>query len=716
MKTKLLFSLLIVSLFLQSSFKNAGLGTLKGKITDFQTGKAIPYALVSLSRPGVQKKAIKADVNGNYQLVSIQVADYDLVVIATGYETTKKSGIKIIAGSVSIQNIAMKKVVAEVKKTDIPKGGTTTAPVRKSPSVTEKDETDYKTSGRGSIPVTVSEDAPTFSYAETIPSDKSKSISPTASVRPSATTVPAGKPGVLTAGVLNDFNKWELWKDISQTSLLEWQKQWKIIPENRYTLQVVNKAGKAVIDAVARLKDKKGEIYWTARTDNTGKAELWAGLYDTESKDKSRKFHIEVEYKNRKYQLDKAELFGDAINIVKIPVDCDVPSAVDVMFVVDATGSMGDEIEYLKAELNDIIAKVKNNYPAYQLNLGSVFYRDKGDEYITRKNNFSIDINNTIDFIKSQSAAGGGDMCEAVDSALSVAINMKWSENATARLLFLVLDAPAHSEPQNISSIQKSVALAATKGIRIIPITGSGLIKSGEYLLRSVALATNGTYVFLTDHSGVGGTHLKPSTDEYDVTTLNDVLLKIFYDFMFAVPCNENNLRADSSIRDTMYVRNPKLIDHVIADSTLLGKFNQYQQKDSNKISFADSLKIRDSIVVSADSMKLSAHDSITNPKDSNTIGEFHYFRFYPNPSNGLLSIEIKGKIREIYLADISGKLLEKFDVSGRERIELDISQYPTGIYFLQYNLDGKWLAGKILLNTFNGTVNNGNHHQPGLK
>ncbi len=65
---------------------------------------------------------------------------------------------------------------------------------------------------------------------------------------------------------------------------------------------------------------------------------------------------------------------------------------VDVLFVVDATGSMGDEIEYLKSELSDVTRRVKEENSAVDLRMGAVFYRDEGDEYLTKVSAFSSSI------------------------------------------------------------------------------------------------------------------------------------------------------------------------------------------------------------------------------------------------------------------------------------------------------------------------------------
>jgi hypothetical protein len=217
----------------------------------------------------------------------------------------------------------------------------------------------------------------------------------------------------------------------------------------------------------------------------------------------------------------------DGINkAVLSPTNLD--NKIEISFVVDATGSMGDELEYLKTELLDVISRIKNANPNSSILTSSVFYRDEGDDYVTKISNFTTDNSATVNFIKNQSAGGSGDFPEAVHSALSKAVNeLQWSTKAKTRILFLVLDAPPHHDNSVISDIQTSILKAAEKGIKIIPITASGIDKGTEFLMRFLALGTNGTYVFLTDHSGIGNSHLEATVGQYEVEFLNNLMVRL---------------------------------------------------------------------------------------------------------------------------------------------------------------------------------------------
>ena len=209
-------------------------------------------------------------------------------------------------------------------------------------------------------------------------------------------------------------------------------------------------------------------------------------------------------------------------------VNAKQPSATaDVAFIVDATGSMFDEIDFLKADLDDIISRA-SSLTGVELRTGALFYRDEDDEYLTRADNFSLDVQKTQQFVAAQEADGGGDYPEAVHSALAAALQkLSWNESARARIAFLILDAPAHHNSNVISSLQESVKLFAKQGIKIIPVASSGADKETEFMLRFFEMATGGTYVFLTDDSGIGESHIEASVGDYEVEALADIMVRL---------------------------------------------------------------------------------------------------------------------------------------------------------------------------------------------
>jgi hypothetical protein len=333
---------------------------------------------------------------------------------------------------------------------------------------------------------------------------------------------------------------------------------------------------------------------------------------------------------------------------------------------------MKDEIAYLKTELNDVITAVKEQNKDLNLNLGSVFYRDVSDAYLTRESDLSSDISKTIDFIKAQDADGGGDTPEAVEAALDVALNqLNWRSSARTKLLFLVLDAPPHLTTEVIAKLQSLISVATAKGIKIIPITGSGIDKSAEYLMRSLALCTNGTYVFLTDDSGVGNPHIKPTTDKYEVEKLNNLLLRLFTQYTAVVGCDKTL---------------PAPYKEDKPDSTVEMKGKVEPKPDTTKVN-------TDSVKPKTDTVQNDTGKVIENPV------EMFECKFYPNPTKGTLNIKVKGNLEDLFLTDMTGKILERILINKRELFSIDLSDYPLGVYLISYIVKNRKVSsGKIIL------------------
>jgi hypothetical protein len=272
----------------------------------------------------------------------------------------------------------------------------------------------------------------------------------------------------LTAGEVNDFYKWKMWEDFTETEFKLWSDVWKINPKKRITVQLVNSNhAPAIGEKVELIDESTGRIVWTAMTDNTGKAELWG---DIDAKNTEQKLKIVA---GGTKEIKNPGFFENGINTMQVNKPCFVSDKVDIAFVVDATGSMNDEIEFLKLELEDVIRKTFEQYKDLNLNVGSVFYRDTRDEYLTKHIDLKNDLLKVLNFVKLQSSGGGGDYPEAVDRALNIAIDsLQWREDARSRILFLLMDAPPHDDAKE--EMMKLIEKAAAKGIRIIPIACSG--------------------------------------------------------------------------------------------------------------------------------------------------------------------------------------------------------------------------------------------------
>ncbi len=343
------------------------------------------------------------------------------------------------------------------------------------------------------------------------------------------TREPAGggvamNPGRLTAGEWRDLDHWDFWRGLlDEGDFASMDARWGYDTSRRYTIDVVDAEGQPAVDARALLLDEDAGTLWEARTDNTGRAELFAGIF---GKGGDPALLI-VESGGDRVLVESEGL--EAGRAIQLQLDAVEPAAaVDLMFMVDTTGSMGDELNYLQVELRDVIERVQRRHEDLSLRVSVNFYRDIGDPYVVRSNAFTEDLDLVMAQLQRESAAGGGDYEEAVDQAMIDAIEgHDWRGSARARILFLLLDAPPHATPESLGALHRATALAAQRGVRLIPIGASGIDKDTEFLMRSMDVATGGTYIFLTDDSGVGGAHLRPSVGDFKVEPLNDMLVRL---------------------------------------------------------------------------------------------------------------------------------------------------------------------------------------------
>ncbi|MGB0929698.1 MAG: carboxypeptidase regulatory-like domain-containing protein [Chitinophagales bacterium] len=538
----LLFFAIAFNLFALKPSIHAQTGEIQGAVTDAETGETMPFVNVSINVNG-NLIGTSTDFDGIYSLNSLRPGLYDVTFSYVAFQTKKIEQVQVNADKTTFLDVQLSVgteildaiEVVEYRVPLMEADRTTTGsvvtseeirsmPTRDVSSIAGKAAGVYSGSDSGEFLIRGSASGGDGRYVEGVKVEE-----------------PEIQSGLLTAGEINDFGKWNLWQDLTKQTLKEYQNQWNFFPSNRYALQVSTPSGKPVINAKVSLLNAKNTILWQAKTDNTGKAELWLQLFGDSPNITPNKLKIKVTYDDKEQILKNPSPFAEGLNFVTIDANCHQLQQADILFVVDATSSMSDEIKYLKAELKSVVSEVQTQRTNLNIRLGSVFYRDHGDEYVTKKSGFSAQIDQTIEFLQNNRAGGGGDYEEAVEEALQVGIEkMQWSEDAVARLLFLVLDAPPHPTKEIIARLQKLTAKAAEKGIRIIPIGASGLNKSTEYLMRSLALATNGTYTFLTDHSGIGGSHIEPSTDDYDMEFLNDLLVRLIDQYTQIPDCEEN--------------------------------------------------------------------------------------------------------------------------------------------------------------------------------
>jgi hypothetical protein len=263
----------------------------------------------------------------------------------------------------------------------------------------------------------------------------------------------------------------------------------------RHIFTVTTTKGEPVIGADIAILDQQGNkvselrtyadgrALWFPRTTDVGDAQDFTAVVSKGSASTSVDFD--------RNSLDHA-----------VTLDADPsfsPPELDVEFLVDATGSMGDEIAQLKASLEGISARIEA-LPAHpDVRFALTIFRDHGDEFLTRTWNFSNDIAGFQKAIADVQADGGADYPEDVQQGLHDAIvKPSWREPGAVKLVFLIGDAPPHLNYQDDPHYTDDIVTAAQQGIKIESLAASGLNDQGEFIWRQLAEATLGQFLFLT--------------------------------------------------------------------------------------------------------------------------------------------------------------------------------------------------------------------------
>lgn len=210
-------------------------------------------------------------------------------------------------------------------------------------------------------------------------------------------------------------------------------------------------------------------------------------------------FTVRVEYNQQKIErkLDRggARQIEMQLNAPRVAAK-NVP--LDMLFIMDTTGSMGEEIARLKQTIEIINANLASLSSKPKIRFGMVLYRDRGDEYVTKIIPFTSDLDAFQDELDKVSAGGGGDTPEDLQTALDDAVRkMKWNEDGI-RLAYVITDAAPHLDYGQQYTYVDAARDAARAGIKIFTVGTGGLDISGEIVLRQISQYTYGRYIFLT--------------------------------------------------------------------------------------------------------------------------------------------------------------------------------------------------------------------------
>ncbi|MCB9497735.1 MAG: VWA domain-containing protein [Fibrobacteria bacterium] len=264
----------------------------------------------------------------------------------------------------------------------------------------------------------------------------------------------------------------------------------------RIALKVLDPSGKPLLGARLAFRDAKGVVE-QGRTLADGSYLFFPLALDSASR--GNRWEVEATHATGN---TKIEILRDGPRTREIRLESPRPKVpnlvVDLLFVLDVTGSMQGQIDQLKNAITLLQMNLSSMPSRPVLRFGLVQYQDTLDEFRVRRIPFTSHVEVFSRALSSVAAGGGGDTPEDLQSALDTALHrMNWSPEGI-HLGFVVTDAYAHLDYGQSFTYVDAAHEARRRGIKFHTVGCGGLDVDGEGLLRQIAQATSGKYVFLT--------------------------------------------------------------------------------------------------------------------------------------------------------------------------------------------------------------------------
>ncbi|MFT5354046.1 MAG: hypothetical protein ACI9KE_001246 [Polyangiales bacterium] len=324
---------------------------------------------------------------------------------------------------------------------------------------------------------------------------------------------------LLTAATVSDHDRRDNYLSYFRRHIGEAQ-HFELPMEQRARFTVVDGSGRPVMNATVQVQDSQGRSA-VALTHADGICDIHPGLLGLQDV-VSVRAQFGQSGRSERVQVGRSE----QVTLRLMDHVSQGPTSLDIAFLIDVTGSMEDELRYVNREVVSIVDRIRSE-SQIPVRIGAVFYRDRSDSVPLQRIQFTTDVQAFAAAMHSVRASGGGDYPEDMNAGFATALDgLNWNNSAgAARVLIPIADAP----PQNYGGFDHHAAMrsALQRGIRILPVAASGADRSVEFLFRAYGAVTSTPYVYLTDDSGVGGTHMEADTDRVAVEFFHDVLTRL---------------------------------------------------------------------------------------------------------------------------------------------------------------------------------------------
>ena len=311
--------------------------------------------------------------------------------------------------------------------------------------------------------------------------------------RPSGSTARPEGPSGLKAGFADDNRQYNYFIDFLK-KFSSSARHFPIDVSERIILKVVDSNKKPVLNA--KVKIFGGQSLLASGLTCSDGSFLF---FPSEHGRNIASFSALVEHNQAEKKLDFNRT-GRRDVVVALPGPRPVPGRVslDILFIFDTTGSMGEEIERLRRTIELIYLNLSSIPGRPLVRFGMVLYKDRRDEYVTRV----VPLTDNLEAFQAElnhvQASGGGDLPEDLQEALKDSIQrIQWSRDGI-RMAFIITDAPPHLDYGQQYTYREAVKDARGMGIKMFTVGSGGLDINGEYVLRQISQYTNAKYIFLT--------------------------------------------------------------------------------------------------------------------------------------------------------------------------------------------------------------------------
>lgn len=154
--------------------------------------------------------------------------------------------------------------------------------------------------------------------------------------------------------------------------------------------------------------------------------------------------------------------------IIPLVKDILIPAGkktLDLVFVIDATESMQDDLKKLRELLEGVLTETLREYPSYRIAL--VLYKDYFEDFLVKSAcPFTSDLSVFRKALNAFRVQGGRDIPEAVYEAIDGALAYPWNPEADKKII-LIGDAPPHPKPRGRVTKDIVDTAAAIKQVQV---------------------------------------------------------------------------------------------------------------------------------------------------------------------------------------------------------------------------------------------------------